>query len=493
MFNMKLNLKFLLLLAVLLPSLLFAGISVNNYTISKSSYQPGEPGVVSVGITNPTGSGRVEALTLSTNSPSALGITSSPSLADISLGGSTIVTVPFVVRSDARAGIYLLDLSFSGISFDSSNARTSATNTVSIPIIVVRDPVLSFALNDTNLGDISGVRLTISNVGGVAKELKISSSGDVSLANTNQVFVPLVTNSSDIDLKLDSRKASAGSNDLVFLVSYKDELGDQKYANYSLRVNVRKKTLDLSFSQKSDVVTGQTGNLVLTIKNNGNSVLKNVRLSFNDPSVQLKDRSEINFGDIVPSASADSSVAMQVNLAPGLNPVNSTLRWSEEDTEKESDISFPLTVTSDADVGIYLEAKPSPLLVGTDHTISVLVSNLGSYAINNVDVGLSSVDLKSLDVSGSQFIGSLNKDDFSTVQFKMRVPDKEGQYNLDINIRYKDLSGEWKTKNFVRPINVYSAPASGPGPLVYVIVLLVIGALVWYFKFRKKSEAKSKA
>ena len=44
------------------------------------------------------------------------------------------------------------------------------------------------------------------------------------------------------------------------------------------------------------------------------------------------------------------------------------------------------------------EAKPVPLVLNGQHTISVLVSNLGSYRIDNVDVSVSSPALSSLDI-----------------------------------------------------------------------------------------------
>ena len=175
------------------------------------------------------------------------------------------------------------------------------------------------------------------------------------------------------------------------------------------------------------------------------------------------------------------------DLAPGLNLVPAKIAWTERDVRKEQDANIPITIGSDADVSVYLESKPSPLRADQDHTISVLVSNIGSYSIDNVDVGLNSSAFEPLDITPRQYIGSLAKDDFSTVQFKVRVIAGQGDYPVSVNVRYRDASGEWVTKTLTQTASV-KAPESGGSGTLYLVggiaVLAVMG--LWFFRFRKK-------
>jgi len=83
----------------------FAGISIDEYTVTKPVYKPGEPGVVTISVSNPTGSERVSSITMDINSPYEITVTSSPNLADIDSGGSAIVSIPFKVKDGTRPGI----------------------------------------------------------------------------------------------------------------------------------------------------------------------------------------------------------------------------------------------------------------------------------------------------------------------------------------------------------------------------------------------------
>lgn len=489
MYDMKKSLGTIFVLLLLFSSFSFAGISINNYTVSKSTFSPGDPGAFTLSVTNPTGSGRVESLTLNINVPSAVTLSNPPSLSDISSGGSTIVTIPFKVKNDARSGIYLIDAEFIGFSVDSStNVRNSVINTVSLPVIIVKEPIISISSSDNVLDGLNELRLTFDNSGGPAKDLRIKTAGNISLFGKNEIFVGDLLNSTSFVATLDSRSATEGPQDVVFNVSYDDELGNSQTEQLSLRVSVNKQNLNLVFDQGSEIVVGKESPFKLTLRNTGTTSLKNVRLVFdNSNEVGLKERSELRFGDLAPLGESTVTPIARVNLAPGLNQVGAKLIYIEKDVEKQEDIEVPLTVSSDAEIGVYLEAKPSPITIGSDHTISVQVSNLGSYSIESVDVTLDSPAFTILDISNSQFVGSLEKDDFSTVQFKVRMETlPEGEYPLNIKVNFRDGSGVWRSQNLTRSISLHTPVSQGSSFPLIIVVLIILGALVWYFKLRKK-------
>ena len=474
---------FLVLMAV---GVAFAGLSVNNFTVSKSTFNQDDPGAITVTVTNPTGAERVSSVTMEVSSPYEIALTGSPALADISGGGSTIVTVPFKVRSDAKPGIYLVSLTFRGFSEVETQPKSSI-NTVSIPVAVVDEPELSLSLGSQLLTGTDEVNFTIRNDGGIARNLRLTLPGSISLFGTSQIYVGDVPVSSTFPASLDSRAAEEGPIDLLATLAYEDELGFPHQENKTLRVTVREERLDLVFTQLGEVTTKQDGQLTLSIRNGGGEQLSDVRLRFNNGTIRLKDQEELRFGSIGPNQSASASAAIYTELPPGVNLVGAELSWIEKDVQKEEARTVPIEVASDADVGVYLEARPLPLTLGTDHTISVLVSNLGSYRIENVDVTLSSPALRSVDISDRQYIGGLSNDDFSTVQLQMRVnATSEGSYPVSITVNYRDQSGEWKQKTVEQSISVYAPPAQEGSVVPIAIGVIALALLVYWFRFRKK-------
>jgi uncharacterized membrane protein len=467
-----------------------AGISVANYTVSKASFQPGDVGIATVTITNPVGSPRVSGLAMTIYNPAEIAVPSAPSLADIETGGMAVVSIPLRIKPDAKPGIYLLNVAFTGFSTQSgSTTQTSTTNTVSVPIIIVDAPILSITTDTPVLGGITPTVLTLTNNGGLAKNLRISTSGIVGLYGTDEIFVGDLKDRKAVNVTLDVRNAPDGPLDVPFTVIYDDELGTPHTESDSMRVTIKNEVLDLRFNQLSQLVTRKDGNLTLEVVNNG-QLLSDVRISFVNSSLSLKDKSELKAGDLGPGEKVSVSGLVYSDLAPGLNLVPASVVWTDRDVRKEQLVNIPITIGSDADVSVYLESKPSPLTNGQEHTISVLVSNVGSYGIDNVDVGLNSSAFESLDITPRQYIGSLAKDDFSTVQFKVRVTAGEGVYPVSVNVRYRDASGEWVTKTISQTASVKAPQENGSGTLYIVGAVAVLAvAGLWFFKFRKKSIA----
>ncbi|HSB46653.1 MAG TPA: hypothetical protein VLD37_01465 [Candidatus Bilamarchaeum sp.] len=498
-----------LLLALLAFGMCFAGLSVNGFTVSRDIFQPGDPGVATVSVSNPTGAERVTAITMSVNAPPEILVTSAPTLADISAGGSAIVSIPFKVKADAKPGIYIINVEFRGfVSADTAGSSQTSVNTASIPITIVNEPILSISSDAQVLSGSTDVALKITNNGGVAKNVRISINPDVAstilnassvstgpsgtkfpvaMFGQNEIFISSVTDVVYANVTLDSRSASDGPVDIPFVIAYEDELGNKKVETTPMRMTVRNAKLNLNFNQKTEMFTRKDSTLTLELVNNGNTNLKDVRLKFLNSSLRLKTEEELKFGDIPAGGTASVTAVVFTDAPPGVNSVDSLLTYIEKDVQKEETRKVPLTVTSDADVAVYLEAKPLPLTLGSDHTISVLVSNLGSYRIENVDVSIESPVLRSVDISDRQYIGGLSNDDFSTVQFQMQVnATGEGTYPAIITVNYRDQSGEWKQKTISQEISVYSPPAQEGSAVPLIAGVVILAAGIWWFKFRKK-------
>ncbi|MBU0590779.1 hypothetical protein KKF81_03100 [Candidatus Micrarchaeota archaeon] len=492
--------KFVLLILALL-GLSFASLSISDWSVSSDSFNPGASGILTIEISNPcTSSGAVvscsgivsvNSVTVDVNAPSQIVMTGRQNVGDLEAGGSTTISLPFKVSSSANSAIYQVEIVLSGFSSSSSTGGgyDSFSRRLTVPITVAKHPVLDISIDKQVIGGVDDVVVTITNQGGNASDvyLSIDSESDVAFYGSDKVYVPNAGQSVSVDVTIDSRDAFDGPTNIPFIIDYRDELGISHQDELSMRITVRNKKLDLDFLQQSDIITRHEGTLTLRVRNDGEETLKDVRLTFSDSSLRFVDTNEFKFGDVAPGEFKSASVIVFPDLTPGVNIMEATVTWIEKEVQKDEKRNVPVTVTSDADVGVYLEAKPLPLTVGSEHTISVLVSNLGSYSIENVEVSLSSPVLSLLDISDRQYIGGLQQDDFSTVQFLMKVNATEaGTYPATVIVNYRDQSGEWKQKVIEKNIMVSQSAQSDVNPLPLLAVLGVIAVGIWYFKFRKK-------
>jgi uncharacterized membrane protein len=475
-----------IVLAVMLFGMAFAGLSIDEYSLTKDIYSPGEPGFATIKVTNPVGTERVSAISMAVNAAPELSVTSTPKLADIDAGGSAIISIPFKVKSDAKPGIYTIHVFFSG--FKSSEAAGNSqlsVNSVTVPVTVVNEPEFSFYVDTKLLTGFDSVNVTITNNGGNAKNVRLSLPGEVSLYGSDQMYLGDISGNKTVELLLDSRDVEDGTINVPMVLEYDDELGISHTDNASIRMTVRDEQLDISFIQKTDLFTRSENTLTIEVKNDGDTTLKDVQLSFMNNTIRLKDTNKIKFGDLAPGATSTVSAVVYTELAPGLNLLPSKVEWIEQDVQNQEERDVAITITSDADVAVYLEAKPLPLSVGTEHTVSVLVSNLGSFAIENVDVTITSPAMSSLDISNNQYIGGLQTDDFSTVQFLMK-PNMTGNQPVYLKVNYRDQSGEWKSETITQYISIYEPDMQDSSPIPLLLLLVVVAVLVWWFKFRKK-------
>lgn len=491
------NLMFGMLFLLLLSGTGFAGLSITDYSVSQEAFSPGTQGTVTVYISNPSActgmSGaceedhRLTQVGVTITAPPQISITERQDVGDIEIGGSTFVTLPFTISDDASSGVYSLKIQVF------SYSQTAQTRYITIPITVANVPKFVFTPSPNVLTGVDEINMDIKNEGGIAKNLKIKIADDdsgVALFGTNQIFVGTLEDETTVEMMLDARDAEDGPVDVPFVVTYNDEIGVSHEETQYVRMTVKKEKLDVVFEQKSDVVTRQESPLVLAVQNNADEHLKDVKLEFTDDGLKLSDGTEFDYGDIAPGEEVTVSGTVFATLSPGLNLVPAKITWIENDINKEQMVNVPLTISSDADVGVYIETKPAPLMAGQEHTLSVLISNLGSYQIDNVDVEVESDVFDSLDITNKQYIGSLKNDDFSTVQFKVMIDPMTmpGDYTMTVKVTYRDQSGEWETRYINQPITVHSAPAGDYSIFIYAIVGVIVVVAAWWFFFRKKKK-----
>ncbi|MDD2655409.1 MAG: hypothetical protein PHQ80_01945 [Candidatus ainarchaeum sp.] len=485
------------LFALLLLGYAFAGLSISDYSVSPETIEPGGSGYITLTVSNPSETDTVDLVTVSVSSAESLGANRQFAVGDLEQSSSTTLTVPFQSSPSLRSRIYTVDVTargtvetyvYNSVTGDFRVESSVVTKLATIPIKVVKAPILSISLSSENLEDITEQTITITNSGGNASNLRMSiTSSGVGFLNTDEVLFGAVEDSAQQAVTIDARGASDGATKLAFLVTYRDELGEEHNATKEVPVTIKKGEGDFRFSQQAPVTTGEDDTLTMIVTNSGDPV-QDLQLTFSTSSgVVLRGLNKVEVGNLARGESREISIPLVANLQPGTNNVNASLSWVEQGENREGSITIPLSVKSDSEVGVYLEANPTPLVAGGQHTLSVTVSNLGSYSIQGVTVGLDSDALTLLTVQPEQYIGGLDKDDFSSVQYKVLVGNVQpGNHNATVEVRYKDASGAriTETKPVVIRIEAPAQSGDGTGTLLLLIVVLG-GAGYWYFRMRK--------
>ena len=493
----------LALAMVLMSGALSAAISVGTYTVTPSTLKPGEEGAISFSISNVVAStasattsqlenvqvffgGTIEGLQFTGTSPFNVGT--------IDAGSTAQVSVAFRVLPTAKGGVITAP-------FYISQKDKTDLKTVNAIVHVVNPPVITLTSDHQTVLGTDEINLTVKNDGGKADRLRLSitSGSNFTFIGTSQIYIGELTGSKNILAPLDSRNVEEGVSSIPFVLTYQQEGGNETTETKYLAVAVKKEKADVIFTQAEKMVTGRDNVLVLTVKNTGRA-LANLEFYLEDAKIQAKENKQVKLGNMATGAEKQISMKVFVSAEPGVRNMQVRLKWSEDDVDKEETTYVPVVITSDADAAIYIDAKPSPIVVGGDHTLSITVSNVGSYKIQNVEVTLQdSPAFEIFNAQRSQYIGGLESDDFSSVQYKVRVKAlAPGQYPLTVVVKYKDQSGVWVEKKQEINISIRSpsdtAPANGNG---YTVPLLVGGAAVlaigyWYFRMRKRKPLSQK-
>ena len=502
-------------LALLLLTLLFsasalsAGIAVSNIVLTPSTLRPGMSGVASMTISNSDTGDQVYALMVSGKSQSGPVVAfGEVALGDFRAGVSSTVNFPFSVPNTTKAGIYTMLLQF-----DWTNASSSYTKPVMIPVTVTDPAIFSAqAQNDTvyTTGDFS-LPVQLINRGGAATQVRMSiNSTSFFQTGSNPLWVGDVGEQAvpvSLGVSL-SPSTSSGTYSLPIVLSYSDESGQDASSTVYLRLNVKRKSPQFSVSllNADGFFPGRTVPLQMKVENSGDEAAYGVRVRLaNNSALTSLDASDVSLDDLLPGQSKTITIQTGVNdVAPGFYSPALLVHYHNSNGEDQALMTVPmgLSIETLSDVSVFVTAKPAPVVGGDIHTLSVTVSNTGSSPVKALTIQLQpSSAFRLQEAQDTQFIGGLNQDDFSSVQFKVLVADvPDGLYPVNVSLTFKDSYNREHTAMQTVNLKVVSkqtaALESGQGglsPLVLVgmavIALLLLGAIYWQF-FRKKKPTE---
>jgi hypothetical protein len=466
------------------------GITITSWSTDKASYEPGDSGYATLNVAMTTNLASGETL----SGFSAVTITSYSSFTDyyqnlgtIS-GGSTILTVPITIGANTQEGIYTVPATVSGVAkIDESGTKSDKIDSgvAAVIVKVVSKPVITLEASPKSIGKSGTIGLTVCAKKGSPKNIEISSQ---LYLNGGRIYISSVSNCTTVNAEYDSSGLNEGTGNIAFNLSYSDTLGGRYSETVYIPMSISKEAGRFVISQTGTITNRKSGALAFTVENKGEAA-QDIRITPGS-SITLTKSSEIEAGDMASGQKESFSEMTYTSLDPGVNVVNFTVRWKENGQEKSDTIGVPISVGSDDPIEIYMEANPSPLTAGGEHTLSVVVANKASYEMDGVSVSIDSNSFDVLDVEKRKFIGSINNDDFSSQQFKIRVAGSPpANSSVEITVSFKDPSGVEHVKTTEVPINIKAAERSGDGGMLMIIGIAVV-AVAAYLLFRKRKEAK---
>jgi len=353
------------------------------------------------------------------------------------------------------------------------------------------------------------VNATLSNTkGALVKDVRISLNSSDFLQR-GKIPLPIgdVNGSRDFSFLLSSSSSVAsGDYEIPISISYKDDLGVEQSSTGKIIVDVTVSAPKFIASVDSGepLTQGNRVRISMSLKNNGDETAQNVFISISNSSVLTPiGFSEVSAGNLPPSSFASVSFDVGVNdVLPGFYSLPLRVRYSDKyGKETEAAISSGIFVESKNDLSVYVSSKPAPIVSGGVHTLSVLVSNIGSSPIKALSVRMNSSTFALLEAQENQFIGGLSQDDFSTVQYKVLVGNvPEGDYLLDVQLDFKDSYNKPHTMSvpvILRVVSQQTAQAAlgsqnGISPLLLLVgaaAILIIAYFVRKKYFTKKTPA----
>lgn len=497
----------MMLFGMFLITVSWADFTVSYQILPYSELPPGSNGMVQLTFVN-TGTNTI-SLSLYAQSSSRIESEQSISIGRLKPGASTIITVPFHIDENLSSGVYTFYIHISGEELLSENQKDEEryiSRWVNVPIIVKRPVSLSVKIepNVLETGSDTDVNLTIINNGEKINDVSLIINGsNVKFNGLSNYYLGELTTTKKITVPLSiSEEASPGRQEFPLYLKYVNSLGESEILRINVPVLIKKRTPNFLIIMNYSTLLPNTQNtLYLTIKNNGEHIAKDVTLSFSDDHVLIPlSESDIDIGTLLPGEIKSVRVTVATkDVDLGYYKIPVTISYKDENNkEMEPEMSsIGVYISSPPVVDVYITTSPLPVMSGQTHTFSVQATNSGISDVKALKVKVFSNDVfKVLDPESVQYIGALDADDFSTVQYKIKVENvPPGQYPLKFTVSYLDMANVPHTVEITKMINVYSQETSVESMIMNnILSICVIGILIGiigiaaYFMFKKKGE-----
>jgi hypothetical protein len=500
----------LFLMLVALVAVASADVQITAYSVLPTTLKPGVTGSASITVYNPSTS-TLNGVVIYQGGEQFTFTSNRVQLGDFGSLGSTVITIPFIIKDNVTPGVYNLRLD----AFWTEGSSTY-TKTFSIPISVTNPPIFRFSftlLKPITPGESFTVDGQIKNEGGsVSKVVLTVNSTSFFFDQISQVSLGDLATEQNVSFKLPivaSASVSSGVQSIPLAVSYQDPLGAAQYTSITITpVNVVKSSVDFlveARSEKSVIKPGDKTKLFVNLTNNGNSNAYSARVTISSASTYFTSlgQSEKYF-ELIQSASKkqmEFEIGVSGSAPTGYYPLTITINYLNVNGEAQTAIQkqVGVEVGDTPEVSITPNTSPAPISPGGKYSLSMQFSNTGNINVRALEVSVKSEYFEILD-SPKSYIGSLNTDDYTSVQYTIysKRELKPGTYPIHVSMRCKDAyNTEYNTTQDVM-LEVVSpdiaaltqTPAGMSLTSVFIIIVVMVGLgyIIYRRYFKKKAR-----
>lgn len=290
-----------------------------------------------------------------------------------------------------------------------------------------------------------------------------------------------------------SENAVFGENDVRFLKS--SDGGETTFSeDLTLGVRADDRSLivsDLEFPEK--IVPGGTGTMTVELKNNAQSVFRNIDVSLDtsDIPVATRETSRERISSIGPQQSESVSYTLDVDedAENQLHDLPLTITY-----EDQAGNEYEVTETTGVNIGGYpdldVAIEESDIRSQGQGTVTFRIINKGQGEARFTELSINETDQFEILSEDSIYLGSMISDDFQTAEFELYVSGNES-IEFPANLRYSDGTGE-KSQEFEINRELYSSSEleryglTSSGGSGLFIVLLILGASAGIIYWRRR-------
>ncbi len=359
------------------------------------------------------------------------------------------------------------------------------------PSTVVGDTlnVLTITLRNAGTGDALDFSATITFTGAavldVEQPLKVKAD-KLSPGESVEAKVSLIPFSQQVSMNVKA--------------DYVDAYGNNRIDQFTVMIPTASGAAVVILAQPNRLKAGSSNTVTLEVRNIGDTPLKNAILQIHavQNSQMVIEPQFIELGDLEPGESKKFDVVVSVpNIAMGAQNIAYTLTYrNEQGTKISIKDSFNVFVVEQAQLAITsVEVVPSKPKVGDTVIVSLTLINLGSQALNRVNVTAEpSQALKPLRKT-YYFLGQVQPQSPMSVPFSFKALNS-GRHVVEFKAVCEDIYGvEWTITKTLEIEILEKAPLNSGEEkerpmlgdyLIPVVAALAVAALAFYIFSRRK-------
>jgi len=274
----------------------------------------------------------------------------------------------------------------------------------------------------------------------------------------------------------------------------------------SFPIRVRTRDLVLSVESiettPSEVAPGKESELSLTLRNNADSLIKDVKvnLDLSDDDTPFAPSTSISEKQIAQINSKTAKI-MKFDIVAlpdaegGIYKVPIEITYTDEtgtSYSKEDIISLKVSSTPD-------------LLFTIDSSEINAKKKQGEVVVKITNRGLTNIKLLSASIEESEgfeimsepevYVGNIDSDDYETVEYELKIKTYEKTIELPIEVNYRDSTNKQHKQSVNLELKTYSKGIVSTiisGIINVVIILAIIVGMVFAFKWFLKKRKKKK-